>query len=136
MTMITTQLQTFPLTQFKYALVKTNFQTVVRIGMMFHNAVEPGEIFQVSVVAIGQRNGAVSSRVISTIEKDPQTNSLHSKYQLQQASNICTTFSYAVSSLSRYVRIELHADDSPCDDKLVFLHQQDHASVTQDLQNI
>ena len=81
-------------------------------------AVEPGEIFQVSVVAIGQRNGAVSSRVISTIEKDPQTNSLHSKYQLQQASNICTTFSYAVSSLSRYVRIELHADDSPCDDKL------------------
>ena len=43
--------------------------------MMFHNAVEPGEIFQVSVVAIGQRNGAVSSGVISTIEKAPQTNS-------------------------------------------------------------
>ena len=81
-------------------------------------AVDPGEIFQVSVVAVGQRNGAVSSGVISTIVKSPQTNSLHSKYRLQQANNICTTFSYAVSSLSRYVRIELHADGSPCYDKL------------------
>ena len=119
MTMIATQLQTFPLTQFKYALVKTKFQTVVAKNCYdVPYAVDPGEIFQVSVVAVGQRNGAVSSRVMSTIEKDPQPNSLHSKYQLQQASNICTTFSYAVSSLSRYVRIELHADSSPCDDKL------------------
>ena len=81
------------------------------------HAVYPGEIFQVSVVAVGQRNGAVSSRVISTIEKSPQTNSLHSKYQLQQANNTCTTFSYAVSSLSTYVKIELHAEGSPCEDK-------------------
>ena len=82
------------------------------------HAVDPGEIFQVSVVAVGQRNGAVSSEVISTIVKSPQTNFLHSKYQLQQANNTCTTFSYAVSSLSRYVRIDLHADGSPCEDKL------------------
>ena len=82
------------------------------------HAVDPGEIFQVSVVAVGQRNGAVSSAVISTIEKSPQTNFLHSKYQLQQANNTCTTFNYAVLSLSRYVRIELHADGSPCEDKL------------------
>ena len=82
------------------------------------HAVDPGEIFQVSVVAVGQRNGTVSSGVISTIVKSPQTNSLHSKYQLQQANNTCTTFSYAVSSLSRNVRIELHADGSPCNDIL------------------
>ena len=82
------------------------------------HAVDPGEIFQVSVVAVGQRNGAVSSDVISTIEKSPQTNFLHSKYQLQQANNTCTTFNYAVLSLSRYVTIELHADGSPCEDKL------------------
>ena len=81
-------------------------------------AVDPGEIFQVSVVTVGQRNGAVSSGVISTIEKSPQTNPLHSKYRLQQANNTCTTFSYAVLSLSRYVTIELHADGSPCEDKL------------------
>ena len=81
-------------------------------------AVDPGEIFQVSVVTVGQRNGTVSSEVISTIEKHPQTNPLHSKYRLQQANNTCTTFSYAVSSLSRYVTIELHADRSPCEDKL------------------
>ena len=82
------------------------------------HAVDPGEIFQVSVVAVGQRYGAVSSGVISTIEKSPQTNSLHSKYQLQQANNTCTTFSYAVTSLSRYVWIWLHADRSPCNDIL------------------
>ena len=82
------------------------------------HAVYPGEIFQVSVVTVGQRNGTVSSEVISTIEKHPQTNSLHSKYQLQQANNTCTTFSYAVSSLSRYVWIWLHADRSPCNDIL------------------
>ena len=82
------------------------------------HGVDPGEIFQVSVVAVGQRYGAVSSKVISTIEKSPQTNSLHSKYQLQQANNTCTTLSYAVQSLSRYVRIELHADGSPCEDKI------------------
>ena len=82
------------------------------------HAVDPGEIFQVSVVAVGQRNGTVSSGVISTIEKHPQTNTLHSKYQLQQANNTCTTFNYAVSSLSKYVWIWLHADGSPCEHKL------------------
>ena len=83
------------------------------------HAVDPGEIFQVSVVAVGQRNGTVTSKVISTIRKDPDTNHLHSEYRLQQANNTCTTFSYAVSSLSRYARIELHADRTPCGDKLV-----------------
>ena len=89
------------------------------------HAVDPGEIFHVSVVAVGQRNGTVSSTVISTIDKDLQTKPLHSKYRLQQANNTCTTLSYAVSSLSWYVWIELHADGSPCD-KLqirVTLHQ-------------
>ena len=56
--------------------------------------------------------------MISIIEKHPQTRPLHSKYRLQQANNTCTTLSYAVSSLSRYVKIELHADGSPCEDKL------------------
>ena len=41
------------------------------------HAVDPGEIFQVSVVAVGQRNGTVSSEVISTIVKSPQTSPLH-----------------------------------------------------------
>ena len=85
----------------------------------FPYSVYPGEIFQVSVAAAGQRNGTVPSKVISTIiEKDPYTIHLHSHYQLQQANNTCTTFSYAVFSLSQYVRIELHTESSPCDGQL------------------
>ena len=80
------------------------------------HAVDPGEMFRVSVIAVGQRNGTVSSTIISTIKKDPDTNPLHSEYQLQQPNNTCTTLSYAVLSLSRIVWIELHADGSPCDD--------------------
>ena len=68
------------------------------------------------MVAVGQRNGTVSSTIMSTIKKDPDTNLLHSEYQLQQLNNTCTTLSYAVLSLSRIVWIELHADGSPCDD--------------------
>ena len=118
MTLITTQLQTFPLTPIQICPCENKLPNCSKNWYDVPYAVDPGEIFQVSVVAVGQRNGAVSSGVISTIVKSPQTNSLHSKYRLQQANNICTTFSYAVSSLSRYVRIELHADGSPCYDKL------------------
>ena len=78
----------------------------------------PGEIFQVSVVTVGQRNGTVTCKVISTIEKELNTNPLHSKYQLQQANYTCTTLSYAVKSLSQNVDIHLRADGSPCDDRL------------------
>ena len=105
------------------------------------------------MIAVGQRNGTVSSTVKSTIiKKDPDTNSLHSEYQLQQPNNTCTTLSYAVLSLSRIVWIELHADGSPCDDdKLengVTLYQacppgfnlsasaRSCVCVSQDLQNI
>ena len=71
------------------------------------------------MAAAGQRNGTVPSKVIRTIlEKDPDTNLLHSQYQLQQANSTCTTFTYAVLSLSQYVRIELHTESSPCDGQL------------------
>ena len=79
------------------------------------------------MVAIGQRNGTVPSRVISTIvRKDPDTNLLDSHYQLQQSNNACTTLSYVVASLSQIVWIELHAERNPCDSELqitVKLHQ-------------
>ena len=89
--------------------------------------VYPGETFQVSVVAIGQRNGTVPSTVISSIvRKDSDTNLLDSHYQLQQANNTCTTLSYAVASLSQIVSLELHAERNPCDGELqitVYLNQ-------------
>ena len=89
---------------------------------LFPRTVYPGETFQVSVVAVGQRNGMVPSKVISTIiETDPDTKPLDSQFQIQQANNTCTKLSYAVSSLSQYVWIELHAEGSRCDDKLLVL---------------
>ena len=73
--------------------------------------VYPGEIFQVSVVAVRQKDGAVPSTVTSTTWKDP--NFLGAQYSLQQTNNTCSTLSYTVFSLSQRVFI-LQADHSPC----------------------
>ena len=70
--------------------------------------VYPGETFQVSVVALGQRNGTVPSTVISSISSPQYSNNL------QQTNNMCTIFNYTVLSLYQYVNIELHAEGSPC----------------------
>ena len=73
--------------------------------------VYPGETFQVSGVAVGQRNGTVPSRVVSIID---QWSHLLGSQRLQQANNMCTKLNYTVFSLSQYAQIDLHADDSPC----------------------
>ena len=81
----------------------------------FHypRTVYPGEMFQVSVVAVGQRDGTVPSRAISTVE---HTSFFDSQYWLQLANNTCTTFNYSVFSLSRdqSVNISLYPEGSPC----------------------
>ena len=77
--------------------------------------VYPGETFQVSVAAVGQRDGTVPSRVISTIDSTqyPDTNLQDYQY-IQQANSICTELNYAVFSLLQSVSIELDAEGSPC----------------------
>ena len=80
--------------------------------------VYPGETFQVSVVAAGQRNGRVSRTVRSTVRTYYITDS-HSvhllDYQyLQHTNNTCTKLNYTVFSLSRKVKIELYPEGSPC----------------------
>ena len=117
----------------------------------YPRTVYPGEMFQVSVVAVGQRDGTVPSRVISTVE---DTSLLDSQYWLQQANNTCTTFNYRVFSLSNQtVAINLYPEGSPCStsqDKLQIevtssqncppgfsiSESQNHVSVSQDLHAI
>ena len=78
----------------------------------YPHTVYPGEMFQVSVVAVGQRDGTVPSRVVSTVE---DTSLLDSQYWLQQANNTCTTFNYSVFSLpNQTVAINLYPERSPC----------------------
>ena len=83
----------------------------------FPHTVHLGETFQVAVVAVGQREGTVPSRVIGTIDnmQYPGT-SLRDSQHLQQASNVCTTLSYTVLSLSKIQRVDirLYASESPC----------------------
>ena len=80
--------------------------------------VYPGETFQISVVAVGQREGTVSSTVrstaatINTIDFH-QVNLLDYQY-LQQTNNTCTKLNYTVFSLSQEVKIELHPEGSSC----------------------
>ena len=79
------------------------------------HTVYPGEKFQVSVAGVGQRDGTVPSTVRSTINQRLNPGDvLDPQYQQQQTNKTCTTLSYAVSSLSQTVDIELHAEGSPC----------------------
>ena len=70
--------------------------------------VYPGETFNVSVVAVGQRNGIVTAGIRSTVDRG---HLLGSQYY-QQASNTCTTINYTVFTLDG-VHLELYAD-GPC----------------------
>ena len=75
----------------------------------------PGETFQVSVVAAGQRHGTVSSGVISKIDQsvNPGDN-LPDFQRLQQAKNTCTSLNYTLFSLAQTVKINLNAEGNPC----------------------
>ena len=74
--------------------------------------VYPGETFQVSVVAAGQRDGIVPSTVRSVT--DQLEGKLLDYQYLQQANSTCTKLSYTVFSLSDSVTIELQAEGSLC----------------------
>ena len=81
----------------------------------------PGETFQVSVVAVGQRDETVPSTVrsvVSTIKGKPAesidsgpVNLLDYQY-IQQTNNPCTKLNYTVFSLSQKVNIKLHPEGS------------------------
>ena len=100
----------------RMCLCKNNLPDSSASWYHFPRTVYPGETFQVSVVAVGQRHGTVPSRVISIID---QTNIYYpghlpdSQYS-QQANNTCTKLNYTVLSLSQHVTIELKPEDSPC----------------------
>ena len=89
-----------------------------RATVPYPHTVYPGETFQISVVAAGQRNGTVSSTVRSTVRTNTimdisPVNLLDYQY-LQQTNNTCTKLNYTVFSLSQKVRILLHPESSPC----------------------
>jgi len=86
------------------------YNHLVPSSVIKHNAY-PGETFQVSVVAVGQRNGAVPSTVRSITTKD-QGNL--QDYQYLRKTNTCTKLNYTVFSLSRHVSVDLHAECGPC----------------------
>ena len=74
----------------------------------------PGETFHVSVVAVGQRNGTVSSTVISDIDQSVNPGHLTDSQYLQKTNNTCTKLKYTIFSLSQFVRMRLYAENSPC----------------------
>ena len=76
--------------------------------------VYPGETFQVSVVAVGQRNGTVSSEVMSNIDQTVNPGHLSESQYLQKTNNTCTKLNYTVFSLSQNVQMGLYAAHSPC----------------------
>ena len=79
-----------------------------------HIRVYPGETFQISVVAVGQREGTVSTTVRSTVTSTTKSVNLLDYQYLQQTKSTCTELNYTVFSLSQHVKIEMHPEGSPC----------------------
>ena len=71
-------------------------------------SLHPGETFQVSVVAVGQRKGIVPANVISHMDRGR----LLSSQYVQQTTKMCTTLNYTIFSLQN-VTLTLYAD-GPC----------------------
>ena len=99
---------------FQICLCEHNLPDCSENDHIMPRTVYPGETFQVSVVAVGQRHGTVPSQVVSIIDQGSNPGHLPNPQHLQQANNTCTKLNYKVLSLSGYVEISLHADDSPC----------------------
>ena len=83
-------------------------------GSVIRRTVYPGETFETSVVAVGQRHGTVPGRVVSIIVQNVNPGHLQGSQHLQQAKITCTKLNYTVFSLSHAVRIDSHAEGSPC----------------------
>ena len=85
--------------------------------------VYPGEIFQVSVIAHGQRNGTIAEAVRSYLDIQfpafqqnipVEGDKLQGYQYLQKAHNTCTTLNYTIFSLSQIsMSLDLHTD-GPC----------------------
>ena len=73
-------------------------------------SVYPGETFQVSVVAVGQRYGIIPARAISHINRG--NGRLQSSQYVQQTTKMCTTLNYTVFSQYSMSQLELYADGS------------------------
>ena len=84
--------------------------------------VYPGETFQISTVAVGQRTGTVPSTVRSIIQHTYNRKYimnfapgyLQTSQYLQQANNTCSELSYTLFSLSQFIGIDLYAEGAPC----------------------
>ena len=74
--------------------------------------VYPGEMFNVSTVAVGQRSGTVPAGIRSSIETSNNANLLSFQY-IQEANSTCTMLNYTVFSLSHSVHLHLYVD-GPC----------------------
>ena len=72
------------------------------------HTVYPGETFQVSVVAVGQRHGTVPSRVVSIIIQGINPGHLRDSQHLQQANNMHQTELHCAFTVSA------HADRFAC----------------------
>ena len=72
-------------------------------------SIYPGEIVQVSVVTVGQRNGIVPAQVRSRVGRGTK---LPSSQYIQQTNKACTTLNYTVFSKQMLSQLELFADGS------------------------
>ena len=105
---------------FQVCICENNLPNCNKFDYNVPHTVYPGETFQVSVVAVGQRYGTVPGTVRSTVNniQHPSTN-LQGSQLLQQAYNTCNKLNYTMFSLSPSVNIEVSSENRQCNDKLL-----------------
>ena len=96
---------------FHVCLCENNLPTCSESSYNVPHTVYPGETFQVSVVAVGQRNGTVPTTVRSINFPKSTSDLLYSQY-IQKVNRTCTKLNYTVFSQSPSITVELHADNS------------------------
>ena len=80
-------------------------------GYTYPRKVYPGEVFNISAVAVGQRNGVVPGRIQAFI-LDHNQNSIPRTYWYQKAHNECTVINFAILSHSDNETFNLTVEQS------------------------
>ena len=84
----------------------------------------PGESFNVSAVAVGQRDGVVPGYVIGYFEQSnsQNNNSIDSLQEVQSVSTVCTDLTYTVSSTNSMAELKLQVDSTGREASIARLH--------------
>ena len=95
----------------------------------FPRSVYPGEVFNISAVAVGQMHGVAPAVIIGTVIGSHNVSLLKPREQNQNASKHCTTLTYMLYSTNQQEALELTVEESN-PDAISFYYDYRPPSIT------